>query len=414
MYEQIKKPKESKNKVITNNVRQKNSNTSECLGFIDNRSKMIIHNHMHRLISDKQANKNSSNVLQRVKYSVDEIVNTLGSIEFGGIDFNNKIKLDSEIKSEQGITLKDIVRARLTRLSEKQKKFKDDEYTALQISYVTDTIGEYIAKSKHVNMPRMKDKISSLLIKYFSSKITQNLMNINKELNKDSISLSQYLSSTDPIALYIKKMIPLKKAIELIKQVAGKTNKKPIDILKMYIQRFKDRILGFSKDQISTGEKSKMYDGKKDFPIKDLVGNLSTNFYKYVSGESKTYSISENYKWSNDINKRYKELENVINNTNTDIEIEESSQEPPHIKVLKTILENKEKENAKKYWKTMENEINKMPILIIINAKRMKEKEKMSKKKYYEHKSMIEFIRKNKSILDLIIPNMNIVSMKVI
>lgn len=347
----------------------------------------------------------NTGVIQRAKHSVDEIIDALESVEFGGEDFETKIKLDSDTESEQGVTLKNIVRARLARLHAQRGDFdNDEEYTALQISYVTDAVGEYTAKSEHVNIPRMKDRISSLLLTHFGTAINAQFVDDN---HSNAIALAKDLTGTDPVALYIKKMIPLDKAAEQIRQVAASTEKTAAVILKMYIQRFKDRVLGFSRAEVATGEQSAMYKGEHnpDFPIAELVGNLSTNLHDYVSGATTAYKVSDNHEWGDAIDIRFTELEGAIAPEGEGVEVQEGPLVPPHIAVLDSILEDDLKPKAQRYWDFMVTEINKEPILIIVTAEHLTGIEEESDEDNMDYKSMVEFMIKNKTISDLIKPD---------
>lgn len=343
-----------------------------------------------------------SAVVQRAKHSVDEVIAALENIEFGGSLFEAKIKLNSEQKSEQDVTLKNIARGRLAKLDTQKANYTDEQYTALQISYVADVVAEHIAKSEKVNMPRMKDKISSLLLTHFGTAVNEGFGEAHDHAT--SISLAKHLTGKDPVALYIKKMIPLGKAAEQIRAVADSAGKQAADILKMYIQRFKDRVTGFSREQVATGEGSDLYTGKDEFPIKDLVGHHSTGLHDYVSGASDTYTISENYKWDGAIGDRFEELRNALNPEDEEV-VADGDGLPPYVAALRSILPDDEKGQAQAKWDAMETRINNKPILIIINGAHLNAKADTGAD-HMDYKSMIEFMLESRSVSELIKPEM--------
>lgn len=341
-------------------------------------------------------------VIQATKHPVETVIDALKNIEFGGTDFEAKIKLNSDLRSEQDVTLQNIVRARLNRLYDKREDFEDDdEYTALQISYVTDVVAEYIAKSTHVNIPRMKDRISSLLLKHFGQEITGSF---DENALGQSLALAEKVAGDDPVALYIKKMIPLDTAAQKINQIAIAAEKEPARILVMYIQRFKDRVMGFTGEQVTTGQESELYAGKADFPVKELVGNLSTAFRDYVRESETAFQITDTYGWSDGIENRFQELEDALDPE--DPLAVDQPLVPPYVEALRSILPEEEKAEAQELWDFMVTQINREPILIIFSYEHLKGIEESSEEEHptLDYQSMIEFMLQDKSVSSLIKP----------
>lgn len=343
----------------------------------------------------------AQNVIQRVKHTPEEIMGAVGDIAFGGTLFEEKIILNSEQQSEQQVTLNAIIDRRLALLSEQIDEFDDTQYTALQISYAADVVAEQIAKSAHVNVPRMKDKIASLLLTHFGDDI--NTAFGEEHNHASSIAMATALAGKDPVELYIKKMIPLNVAAAQIDQVAQATDQEAAAVLKMYRQRFQNKVLGFSREQVEAGQASALYHGAPDFPIKELVGHLSTGLHDYVSNTAQNYQISENYGWTDGIDQRFAELAAALNPEHHAPGDGVGIDEPPHMASLRTLLPEKLQDNAPRYWDRMAQQINNMPIVIIVKSEHLQTVEN-TPADHMDYQSMIELMLEDRSMAELIKP----------
>ncbi|MGE4560928.1 MAG: hypothetical protein AB7E77_12065, partial [Desulfobulbus sp.] len=247
------------------------------------------------------------------------------------------------------------------------------------------------------------------LVQHFGEQINTAL---GKEDYKGSIATAKDLTANDPVAQYIKKMISLKTAGEQIRSAAKKAEKDPKEdhknFLEMYIQRFKDRILSFSREEVDAGEKVYSRDTDSTFPVKELVGNISTNLHDYVNGTASSYEITENYKWEDGIDNRYEELKKEICPPEREADKEKQTDVPPYVAKFGSMLAPEDKPKAQEYWDKMAAKINEEPILIIVKAEHLKDTESPSKESGREpatrmdYKSMIEFMIRSKSVAELI------------
>ena len=242
--------------------------------------------------------------VQMKKIDPAEILDRLSSIKFGGT-ITGPIRLnDPLLKTPQGITLYEYAMQKMLLLAaawDQTGTLDDNHFNALLLSYAVDVIGDFISRSDEVYLPRIKPLITFELIKGFAGEIDSELQKtegIDKKDTRQIIGLAMALNKRDPLTLYMKAVLPLDKAADMIKEMAVKSGLSNEDFFELLLNQFLDQILSLSPEQVKTGEPEKdktKHNSGNDFPQKEVVGEISSDFYKYIGHESDTYTIDSDH-----------------------------------------------------------------------------------------------------------------------
>ncbi len=91
--------------------------------------------------------------------------------------------------------------------------------------------------------------------------------------------MAEVLIGDDPVGRYIQDKTSLKRADTSIRAMAKELGKKPLEVFELLRQQFESRIGSLKLDEVKKGEMKKPDPGYK-FPLKDLYGEISENFFK--------------------------------------------------------------------------------------------------------------------------------------
>jgi hypothetical protein len=158
-------------------------------------------------------------------------------------------------------------------------------HNAQKVLTAFHTIGMVIARKLHMGQEGHKIA-KALLISQKDRLISELKINTSKtqESNalsdsdaKEALKMAEVLVGDDPVGMYIQDKTSLKKADTSIRVMATELNKTPIQVFELLRHQFESRIGSLSKKDVVDGEKD---DEKTEFPLKDLYGEVSENFFK--------------------------------------------------------------------------------------------------------------------------------------
>lgn len=237
----------------------------------------------------------------------EQVLRALADIEFGGDLLKRKIKLsDERFKTPQGLSLLQYALAKMNLLKATwidTGTGRDNHYNALLLSYTVDVVADYISRTNLVNLPRIKPVITQELIKHFANEISQSIKKqnsggIEKEDIQEMLNIAYSLNGKDPITLYMKDILPLEKADAMIRSMARSAEIPVTEYFELLLNQFLDQILSLSPEQVAIGQAKDdvtVHNSGNDFPLQEVVGEISTDFYKYISGANKTYIPANNH-----------------------------------------------------------------------------------------------------------------------
>ncbi len=104
------------------------------------------------------------------------------------------------------------------------------------------------------------------------------------------------MNGKDPITLYMKDVLPLDETVKEIRKMAVTANMEPKDYLKLLLNQFLNQITSLQEEEVKKGEPEKDEVTNKtanNFPLKEVVGEISLDFYKYVTQQTSEYKIDD-------------------------------------------------------------------------------------------------------------------------
>ena len=176
----------------------------------------------------------------------------------------------------------------------------DAMYNALFLVHAVDVVAEVIARTDVVFMPALKPQISRLLLEHFKSDLVSRLESPGSDLGAkgeadEIVSLAHALTGDDPLTLYLKDVIPAATTAGKIRTMADAAKRSPIEIFRALRVKLMSELRSLSPDEVKVGQALDDHTERgtgNDFPLQELVGEISAQFHAYVTGTKNTYAVT--------------------------------------------------------------------------------------------------------------------------
>jgi hypothetical protein len=250
-----------------------------------------------------------------------QILSALSGIEFGGDLIEEKIRLsDDRFKTPQGLSLSEYALAKMKLLESARKDTdEDNHYNALLLSYTVDVVADFISRTNLINLPRIKPLLTQKLIGSFAQEIRGGIEQQSGDIEKQAIDeilrIAQAINGKDPLTLYMKDVLSLNNAADMIREMALGAKMSAATYFELLAKQFMDQVLSLTNEQIVSGEAKSdamLFNSGNAFPQKEVVGEISSGFYKYLIGENKTYEPAENHTLKNSAEERVADLRQAV------------------------------------------------------------------------------------------------------
>lgn len=372
---------------VTSNKPRRQEPSLSC--FKDNRKSNTIQQSQITLLQH-------SNVVQRDKIPIDDLLDFLRRVTFSP---KLRICLAEERMLIHGQKPLEYIQNRLLWLHSNWGEHPselDHQYNALLISGAVDAVGELIAYSPEIMLPRLRPQLTEALLLGYRENLVPSIC------NDETIVFAASLNHRDPIELYIKQVLSLKASTKMVCEMAKVPGLDSIAFFDLLLLQFKSRINAFDPDLIGANEIPNVK-GDANYSPKDRVGFISQQFLNYAKGgkgyKADGYELTK--KMDDSIAELRKEVEKTASSPTPDIQ--KKNTYPNSIEYICKCLKCSVN-TAKALLPKINDYILDCPIQVSIWAKDWFDESGLCTVPQY--KSMLEMMHKKVPLSELIAPDM--------